>query len=72
MLKKPGENRQKYRKKIKNLKTGKKQSKISKNRQKYRKIVKNGKKTWLNFQKYRKIIKNVEKCQKNQVRNIEI
>ena len=47
MLKKPGENRQKYRKKIKHLKTGKKQSKISKNRQKYRKIVKNGKKTWL-------------------------
>ena len=41
MLKKPGENRQKYRKKIKHLKTGKKQSKISKNLQKYRKIVKN-------------------------------
>ena len=43
MLKEPGENRQKYRKKI--LKTGKKPSKISKNRQKYQKIVKNGKKT---------------------------
>ena len=39
MFKKPGANRQKYRKKIKNLKTGKKQLKISKNRQKYRKIV---------------------------------
>ena len=41
MLKKPGENRQKYQKTIKNFKTGKKQSKISKIRQKYRKIVKN-------------------------------
>ena len=41
MLEKPGENRQKYQKTIKNLKTGKKQKKISKNRQKYRKIVKN-------------------------------
>ena len=45
MLKKTGENRQKYRKTIKNLKIGKKQTKISKNRQKYRKIVKNSKKT---------------------------
>ena len=31
---------------MKNLKTGKKQTKISKNHQKYRKIVKNSKKTW--------------------------
>ena len=46
MAKKPRENPQKYRKTIKNLKTGKKQTKISKNRQKYRKIVMNYKKTW--------------------------
>ena len=45
MLKKPGENCQKYRKTIKNLKTGEKQTKISKNRQNYPNIVKNGKKT---------------------------
>ena len=72
MLKKPGENRQKYRKTIKNLKIGKKQTKISKNRQKYRKIFKNGKKPGQNLQKYRKIIKNVGKCQKKRVRNNEI
>ena len=57
MLKNPGENRQKYRKTIKNLKTGKKQTKISKNRPKYRKIFK--KKPGENLQKYRKIVKNV-------------
>ena len=54
MLKKTGENRQKYRKTIKNFKTGKKHSKISKNRQKFRKIVKNGKKPRENSQKYQK------------------
>ena len=57
---------------MKNLTTGKKQSKISKNHQKYRKFVKNGKKPGENLQKYRKFVKNVEKCQKNPVRNIEI
>ena len=72
MLKKPGENRQKYRKTIKNLKTGKKQTKISKNRQKYLKLSKTAKKSGENLQKYRKIFKNVGKFQKNQVRNSEI
>ena len=46
MAKKHRENPQKYRKTIKNFKTGKKQTKISKNRQKYIKIVINDKKTW--------------------------
>ena len=73
MAKKPRENPQKYRKTIKNFKTGKKQTKISKNRQKYRKIVMNdNKKPGENLQKFRKIVKNVGKCQKNQVRNSEI
>ena len=35
-------------------------------------MVKNGKKPREKLQKYRIIVKNVEKCQKNQVRNIEI
>ena len=46
MAKKHRENPQKYRKTIKNFKTGKKQTKISKNRQKYIKIVINDQKTW--------------------------
>ena len=46
MAKKHRENPQKYRKTIKNFKTGKKQTKISKNRQNYIKIVINDKKTW--------------------------
>ena len=54
MLKKPGENRQKYRKTIKNLKTGKKQTKISENRQKCKKSPEKPSKISKNRQKWQK------------------
>ena len=52
MLTKTGENRQKYRKTIKNFKTGKKQTKISKNRQKCQKKTKKQTKISKNRQKW--------------------